>query len=126
MTIQDTIKKAIEGGYDKDKTLAPKFDAHTIDEQKYADILTDMYFRDSILPKILLDLEAWKCLGKAMGWKKFSCIACYSSAGWDFDECVGCRGRREIFETETWKVKWHESIAHLAKGKSIESYFEEL
>ena len=50
-SIQKAIEKSIEGGYDRDLTF--QMDIYSSGDRT-----------------IFLDPEFWKCLGKAMGWKK--------------------------------------------------------
>lgn len=63
---------------------------------------------DLIFP--LLTPEFWKCLGKAEGW-------------------VNSSTRNQIDQLEIvnrWEVEWHKLIDHLAEGKDINSFFDNL
>lgn len=90
--MQEAIKRAIEGGWNKSRTqINPGFAAVNIAET-------------------LLDSEFWKCLGKAVGW-------------------VNISTRNQIDQLEVvnrWEVEWHKLIDHLAEGKDINSFFNNL
>lgn len=59
---------------------------------------------------VCLDKEFWQALGKAMGWEEKSGI--FKEPG--------------HFELAQWWVEWHRFIDHLAEGKTIEDYFNQL
>jgi len=103
MTIQQAIEKAVESGYD-----APvlKVVAHFKEEQKYADVMTEVMMVRNVYPAIFLDPLFWQSLGKAMGWGR--------EAGYGDDYMEG------------WKYSWFCFIDHLAEGKDAESFFETL
>lgn len=62
----------------------------------------------------LLDPEFWKCLGKAEGWK------------WK-EDISGTGDSIYLEQTGTdWKLEWHKLIDHLAEGKDINSFFDNL
>lgn len=61
-------------------------------------------YLSSDVNKALLDPLFWQALGKAEGWDKHS---------WG--------GKVEL-----WKFEWHRFTDHLASGKDINSFFEEL
>jgi len=61
--------------------------------------------------RALLDEKFWQALGKAMGW----------SIGEEYNGI-----NYESSHSGEWKRKWHQFIDHLAEGKTIESYFENL
>lgn len=99
MTIQQTIEKAIEGG----------FNATFGDEmmsKKYGDF-----------SRIFLDHLFWQSLGKAMGW---DCV--------DDDDrgYTWMDGHDDEEIREKWRNEWHRFIDHLAEGKTAESFFETL
>lgn len=97
MTIQETIEKAIEGGY---KTLyetnivqinARRFGLKTAHDMRMFYHLSQPLF--------------WQSLGKAMGWHK---------------------GISPENEHLYWRAHWHSFIDHLADGGTPESFFESL
>ncbi len=96
MTIEQAIKKAIEGGY---KRIPSDFSLGF--ENGYLINYGDC--GQVWLEAILLDPQFWQCLGKAMGWQMV----------------------RE-WEGRYWKKYWHRFIDHLAENKSIDSFFKEL
>ncbi len=57
----------------------------------------------------LLDPTFWQCLGKSLGW--------------GFDYLVD---PSDYYAQDEWEDKWHKFIAHIAEGKSPDSFFEEL
>lgn len=59
---------------------------------------------------MILDPLFWQALGKSMGWDGTDCLH------------NGCKDH----PSKEWKVRWHELIDHLAEGKSIEDYFNDL
>ena len=93
MTIEQTIKKAIEGGWKKEFVVEP------------------MDTPQANFAKAMIDPLFWQALGKAMGWTGTT----YIQMGTKINEL-----------SPDWKYQWHCFIDHLAEGKSIESYFEEL
>lgn len=98
MTIEETIRKAVEGGWRKGNIL------NGIDSPMGFDIKYDC----------VLDPLFWQSLGKAMGWNNLIMDAMTE------DE-VG-----KIIEPNEWKEKWHWFIEDLIRGKTIESFFEQL
>ena len=97
MTIEQTIKKAIKGGY-----------------------ILDIKWWQS-LPKwernaIFLDPLFWQSLSKAMGWRKKEDI--YKSG-----EVFGKIG---IGQIDQWLFEWHSFIDYLAIGKTPEEFFKNL
>lgn len=63
--------------------------------------------------QILLDPEFWRALGKGLGWDKYE-------PGEPF--YIPDRHRN----SPRWKKQWHFLIDHLAEGKDINSFFEEI
>ena len=100
MTIQEAIKKAIEGGY-----------------KMFGSVNKSNYWNGedfNLLEKLFLDPEFWKCLGKAMRWGKNTlCPLCEAEYG-------------EEFVPPMWQRYWHKLIEYLADGKSAEDYFKNL
>ena len=92
MTIQETIQKAIDGGWKKEFVVEP------------------MDTPQANFAKAMIDPLFWQALGKAMGWK-------------DSDECGSCKCP---VTQEAWYYHWHRFVDHLAKDRSIESFFEQL
>jgi len=102
MSIQEAIKKSIEGGYYRfingkgadNKTL-----------RQLVSVQYDMNEATGEIEKQLLDPLFWQCLGKSLGW--------------------GAIGNESILTPE-WKIYWHRFIDYLAEGKSAEEFFKEL
>lgn len=94
--IETAIKKAIEGGYDPVK---------------------NPYKRYKLEDFILLDPLFWQALGKAEGWKYIS-----------IENGITVRVKRptNYISSEEWLVRWHSFIDHIARGKDINSFFEDL
>ena len=99
MTIQETIKKAIEQGY------CPKHTAQFYQTSEGA--------RVQISPCVFDDPNFWQCLGKAMGWEIM--YRPYKSGSTrNFDAIQG------------WLYQWHRFIDHLAEGGTAEEFFNKL
>ena len=101
--MENAIKKAIEGGYRSSEF--PNYRSRTAIlsyrdyEKGGAYSIEQMKWSD-----ILLDPLFWQALG--------------NNQGWGFYE--------EKIEEDEWRDKWHNFIDHLAEGKSINSFFENL
>jgi len=104
MTIPETIKKAIEGGWkNKIKQATPilsrRFGLKTAQEMYFMWVFSDPSF--------------WQCLGKAMGWEIM--YRPYKSGSTrNFDAIQG------------WLYQWHRFIDHLAEGGTAEEFFKEI
>lgn len=98
MTIQQTIEKAIEGGWN-DTSFAflnpTEEDGYNYRVGKYG------YSNE-----VFLDPLFWQSLGKAMGWN-----VC--------DICQDCAGNQAL-------MAHHDFIDHLWEGKDAESFFNQL
>lgn len=81
----------------------------------------------------LLDTLFWQALGKQQGWGKdippedWLCKACYGG------DCGGCEERikeniKAFFNTKEydWKHYWHLFIDHIAEGKDVDDFFNNL
>lgn len=55
-----------------------------------------------------MDKDFWQALGKAEGWDK------------------KMETKERSIYTNAWKDEWHNFIDHIAEGKSIDSFFNEL
>ena len=117
MTIEQTIQKAIEGGWDVGY------------DEKNGHIYTRDNFDSkgnvtggSILSEreIFLDRLFWQALGKSLKWERV--LDWYPVTD---VHCVRCG--EEVMGTQiAWKYYWHRFIDHLIEGKSPESFFETL
>lgn len=107
MTIQEAIKKAVEGGWEN--TL-PKITPHNPENDAGKASVLNALLRKQYLPMALLDPLFWQALGRAMGWD--SATLTHFGNGYQ--------------HYSTWQSKWHKLIDHLADGGSIESFFETL
>ena len=148
MTIQKTIEKAIEGGWEMrmTRTTNSRYDLRSVFPVKEDGNfpITWIYFEASeeakygrfvekaeiSLADLLLDYKFWQSLGKALGWNEKDgryCPYCgYDaiSGGWlasNPPTCPQCR--RSV--PDWWLYQWHRFIDHLASGKSAESFFEQ-
>lgn len=61
------------------------------------------------LKESLLDVNFWQALGKAEGWAE----------ALQMKNVYG-------FRIKQWKHQWHSLIDHLAEGKDIDSFFEQI
>ncbi len=102
MTIEQTIQKAFDGGYDGKHIPRigsdPRFD-RTMMRGRFA--------------QVVLRPEFWKSFGKAMDWEENIF-------------CVTETSHMLIPKEDEWLTHWHELIDHLAEGGTIESFFETL
>lgn len=94
--METAIKKAIEGGYQ-----SWVFGGDTVHAPHC-----------NFFSIILLDPLFWQCLGKAEGWNPVG----ETVPSWD--------GGRVLHGE--WLSYWHSFINHLAEGKEVESFFNEL
>ena len=97
--MEQAIKKAIEGGWQKENRTILKFEfGHPYTFLWFTkDKKCDM---EIITYKILLDPKFWEALSKAEGWGK----------GF----------------TPTWNEKMHDLVDHLIEGKEIDLFFKGL
>ncbi len=108
--IEEAILLAVEGGYEPFKS----FKLSIADKLEQTDFETIICWRagkahGSIkFPRVFLDPNFWQCLGKSLGW--------------GFDYLVDPSSH---YAQDEWEDKWHEFIAHIALGKSPDSFFEE-
>jgi len=120
MTIKEFIKKAIEGGYLKEKN--PKLfggleilSGEETDNWSIGWKNKEENCNDGMgIHKLVLDPKAWEAVGKVDGWKKIDTVIC---------------GIKKV-EIETnengYEQRMHEMIDHLIKGGSIETYLKTL
>lgn len=103
---EQIIKKMIEGGYREGIT---SWKYCTVDSEGfYATADPNTRIKKEF---IFLDPEAWRALGKAMGW-----------VDGDFVDY----GDGHSLWSDAWQHQWHVFIDHLAEGGTIESYCKEL
>lgn len=95
--MEKALKKALEGGWTGGITYLGD---RTI-EEKVSFFANDYEF---CFEKELLNPLFWQALGKAMGWE--------TSPSFDYGT--------------DWATEWHSFIDHLAQGKDIDSFFNEL
>lgn len=97
MTLQDAIKKVVEGGW--------KF--------------KEDYFIGALLKnsQFLLERDFWQALGKSMGWED-------EQPGHDGKSTLAID--YSLPRQQDWLFYWHCFIDHLAEGKDINSFFETL
>ena len=65
--MEDAILKAIEGGYDKRLTETPVVKPNNPLEANMTKLMTDMFRRDTLYPKLCHDPKFWECLGIGLG-----------------------------------------------------------
>lgn len=117
MSIENVIKKAIEGGYKRVKklniNLVPEFLGRQIKEVH------------GLEEYILLDPLFWSSLGKAMGWKTVSELReGVGEIAYSLDVHFSDSGNSKFLDE--WEWKWHSFIQHLAEGGTITGFFEQL
>jgi hypothetical protein len=133
--MEQAIKKAIEGGFDFKELLIelginPEYEVKV--GKKYL-IVRSFQGNEKQLcsfEKLLLKPKFWQALGKAEGWKSFTSKPVWLEEtsiahkfGFDEDEGkhIGVQGLIPV-----WKENWHRFIDHLAEGKDIDNFFNEL
>ena len=103
--MKNAIKRAIEGGY--------------LDNAGLTVTQWNLYKEGQLSWHVFThDPKWWQALGKAEGWgdKLMFCGVCGNGLGRDSDD---------VFEEE-WKYHWHRFIDHIAEGKDIDSFFNQL
>ncbi len=131
MTIRDIIKKAIEGGFLKG-LLDDEHTAYEIAEYGmwiYPSMQPELKYSGSpfSIQEIVLRPDFWKCLGKAMGWGEFKHASIDKFGGEPLEVMPVARHKCIIYcGRGLYIYYWHKFIDHLAEGKSIESYFEQI
>jgi len=114
---KEAIRRSLEGGY---------FNFRGDIEDIYA------YVRH----QILLDPLFWQALGKAEGWEREFVMASFGTTGkqeggYGFDKWIFDGDSSNDFSlprktTPEWKYRMHSFIDHIAEGKDIDSFFNEL
>jgi hypothetical protein len=128
MTIEQTIQKAIEGGWKK-LPAHTEFRSVRVTNEEIFLTFDDLLVMESAvftysLGMSLLDPKFWEALGKSLGWKESSYQECTAKS---FDYDGNRRNLEAVFrEPNTWLYHWHRFIDHLASGDFPESYFESL
>lgn len=109
MTIEEAIKKAIEGGYVIFRELE--------DGVKHSLHRNDMF----------LDPLFWSSLGKAMGWEG-RCPECLNKIQKNRKTCSTkyCQKGDDSDYQSVWLYHWHKFIDSLAEGKIVDEYFKNL
>ena len=100
--IETAIKKAIEGGYEHISNLSST--------REYIYSLEKAFFA-----KYCLDPLFWQALGETEHWGEV-CESCHNNISYCCEQAY----------FRNWRKIWHSFIDHLAEGKDINSYFEEL
>jgi len=106
MTIPEAITKAIEGGWD-DGMARLKIHPEKI-----------------VAQVMLLDPAFWRALGKVEGWETEDAKRYLKSGGLSLVEVRN--QTREFIKAPQWRWNMHRMIDALAKGKTIEQFFETL
>ena len=114
--MENVIKKAIEGGYrNKETHVGIRLSIMQNYVSFYnSEDCSDMWSVEGLsLSTILLDPLFWQALGKQQEW------------GWD--EVIASNGgfSLEVPSLE-WVFHWHSLIDHIAEGKSIDDFFNNL
>lgn len=104
MTIEQAIKKAIEGGYPVPK-MDSSFSGTNLD-------WVERYFIPRIKETIFLDPQFWQAL--------------YKDREWFGKIFVNTFTKEKPRNMERWLYQWHKFIDHLASGGQIETFFEKL
>ena len=140
MTIEQAIKKSVEGGYldfvNDGYTGKPrKWFIEFIDGTGHFHIDWGVgYEKEKTREKqitlvttysLFQDPNFWQCLGKALGWGKHKEIV-INQNGY-FDEQLHIYDDEAwLKETEEWLYHQHQFIDHLAEGKDMVDFFKDL
>lgn len=124
MTIQETIEKAIDGGFSTVDGRAPT------KEERPTIARLEIKTHGSI-EAIFLNPLFWQSLGKAMGWPEDTtyCDHCgeadiadeYVTNDEEHSDCSNL-----LTFPKYWRYQWHRFIDHLADGATPESFFKQL
>ena len=104
MSINEAIKKAIEGGWFPKATRLQ----FVFEERGHVEVFEDYH--------IFLDPLFWQALGKSLGWSEENEYKCRRSPAYNW----------QTIRRSGWHAKWIELIDHLAEGKDAESWFGEI
>lgn len=126
MTIQQTIEKAIEGGFLPGGKFVGLYSDVCDVEMLHSDGTADSICRY----EMFLSPIFWQSLGKAIGWEtvaengynKEKLIRSYRG----YSRGYGEKMWESALKKEGWNYQWHRFIAHLSEGKDAESFFETL
>ena len=114
MTLQETVLKAIEGGYKGGKIWGREGDVYILRNEhgdRYGTLTEE---------QILLDPLFWQSLGKALGWRVGSMEGMEKIS----PEVVRTHFSRMV--SSEWRWNWHRFVNVLADGKTGGSFFEDL
>ena len=117
--MKEIIKLAIEGGYS-----APAVES-TIkfwEEDKNNPEEAESYAYWVVMQSVL-NPKFWECLGKSLGWEKWTCHSCGEKYLGD-KLCPKCKFGKAT--RKDWTHHWHRFIDHLASEKDPELFFKEL
>lgn len=147
MTIEEAIKKAIEGGWNPGdievwkeyhkafNELLPEVVEREVDDFKFwqkHDGLRNVFLNHIAF----LDPTFWQCLGKIMEWDKGKVYTFTAPAR---EQTTVRRGKLLTFQvpehiitrrakprTDQWKREWHKFIDYLVRGFDLVDYFKDL
>jgi hypothetical protein len=102
MTIEHAIKKAESEGY---------WPTHVKESYVFGK-LGSVAMNERELGGVFLDSLFWQSLGKAMGW--------------EYKARTVFEGRETTMGKDDWRLRWHRFIDHLADGKGVDEFFEQL
>ena len=136
MTIKEAIEKAVAGGWRKGEKPDVNENKEGCWVQFFGGHDTGVIHQS----EIFLDKDFWQALGKSLGWGTEMFDEDDGKTRWHyFSHCpvdgeilMGMEQEcPNACDTEnpgviSWLYDWHNFIDHLASGKSVESFFEEL
>jgi hypothetical protein len=136
MTIEEAIKKAVEGGWKKSDGW--EFEGYDPEyrEKSYFQSFSggDLYDHDILNSETFLDPAFWQSLGKALEWSekeitihhKSRTVSVVVKPGGSRTFKVPAHDVKRIVKNQRWKKEWHNFIDHLAAGNDAESFFKGL
>lgn len=119
--MREVITKAIQGGW---KAFGTVKDVGTMNEESWR-LVYQYLEQDHTWQEITSDAEFWKCLGKAMGWRKdpSPCDWCQVIGSGESNHFTDCPKKNRPGDV---MMHWHRFIDHLAEEKDAESFFTNL
>ena len=118
--MKNAIKLAIEGGYFWKGEMNEK------QKEKVIIILNEHW------QEVVVDRDFWQALGKAMGWGNNGVSHAIFKYITSMDKPTKNRPLPPLekdvyrYEVPAWAYHWHRFIDHLAEGKQIDDFFNDL
>lgn len=140
MTIEESLKKAIEGGWKADILSQPLAEWEYSKLTRIQGETSGVWFKwgvrnggalsslsvEILTPEIFMDSSFWQSLGKALGWKNRMVARKEYLVPLVKDEKLYQEVNHGLAPYPEWHWQWKCFIDHLAEGKDAEQFFSEL